>query len=223
MGEKQALRLGKWSAAAVLVEVLLFALCLALGLGGAETTQISFLVCLLLAPSFVAMMVGVHYFAPAHGKVWTHLGVAFAAMYAVMCTITYYTQLTVVRTNILGLSPDVLKLLAFTPGSFLFSVDMLGYAFMTLATFAASFALSPGASRREARLKIAFFVHGLLAVPTLLAAAFFPPVTSAATSSGDMGSIVLLVWCAIFIPSAWLVFGYCSDKAAGGKKKTAAA
>lgn len=48
----------------------------------------------LLAPAFVAMMVSNHYYAAPEKKIWSHPGLSFAIIYAVMCSLTYYVQLT---------------------------------------------------------------------------------------------------------------------------------
>lgn len=175
-----------------------FAAFLVAGLFGADTKMASFAVCLVAAPFFVAMLAALHRCAAPKAQTWSLLGLAFALIYAVFILLTYYTQLAVLRINNLGLSPEVLKAFEFTPGSVLFAVDMLGYAFMTLSTLV----IIPvfGTSRLEKGLKALLLIHGLMFIPTII----FPLMRMAPPAAGavDFGSIALLGWCAVFVPLA---------------------
>jgi hypothetical protein len=203
MTHRDTARLGMWAAVAVFVLVAAFGASLVAGLWAA-TLMASFAVALLLAPAFVAMMVAIAVHASPERRAWGQLGASFAAIYAVMVTITYYLQLTVVRTGDDRFSAEALRLLEFSPGSALFALDMLGYGFMTLATLAAApVFVGPGLARW---LRIWFFAHGLLVVPTVLA-----PMTmggGAPGSSDLVGSLVLIGWSVFFLPLAGMVAIY---------------
>lgn len=93
---------------------------------------------LLLAPSFVVMMVSIHYAAPDEKKIWSHLGIAFAILYAALISIVYVTWLFVVEPHVLRGQANQVALLVFAPGSFLQMVDGLGYTFMGVALFFAA-------------------------------------------------------------------------------------
>jgi hypothetical protein len=88
---------------------------------------------LLLAPSFVVMMVSVHYAAPFEKQIWSHLGIAFAVLYAALISIVYVTWLFVVEPHVLRGQANQVALLIFAPGSLLQMVDGLGYTFMGVA------------------------------------------------------------------------------------------
>jgi len=192
-----------WAAIAVSVLVAAFGVSLVAGFWAA-TLMASFVVALLLAPAFVAMMVAIAVHASPERRVWGQLGATFAAIYAVMVTITYYLQLTVVRTGDGRFSAEALRLLEFSPGSALFALDMLGYGFMTLATLAAApVFVGPGLARW---LRIWFFAHGLLVVPTLLAPVMMGG--GVAASSDVIGSLVLIAWSVFFLPLAGMVAIY---------------
>jgi hypothetical protein len=45
------------------------------------------------------------------------IGLCFAVAYSVLVTITYFTQLTVVRSNVGALAEGALRLIEFSPGS----------------------------------------------------------------------------------------------------------
>jgi hypothetical protein len=68
---------------------------------------------LLLAPSFVALMVSVHHYAAPERRLWSHLGLAFTLLYAGLALTNYLVQLTAVRRSLLdgeidGLAPLVM-------------------------------------------------------------------------------------------------------------------
>lgn len=196
-------RVGMWSAVAVFALVAAFGASLVVGFW-TDALGVSFVAAILLAPAFVAMMVSLALQAPPEKRVWGQLGATFAAIYAVMVTITYYLQLAVVRSGDGQLSAEMLRLLGFSPGSALFAVDMLGYGFMTLATFAsAPVFLGSGLNRW---LRLWFVAHGLMVVPTLVA-----PLTMGGGADGGsdvIGSLVLIAWSVFFLPLAGMVVVY---------------
>ncbi|MEN6310606.1 MAG: hypothetical protein ABFD80_03615, partial [Acidobacteriota bacterium] len=105
---------------------------------------------LLLAFSFVVMMVCVHYYAAAAKKLWTHIGVAFAGVYATLIGIVYFTQLTIVVPHLMRGDTAKIDFLIFRPfDSFLYAVDILGYSCMSLATLFAAGAFGGGGGRLE--------------------------------------------------------------------------
>jgi len=93
---------------------------------------------LFLAPSFVVMMVSVHYAAPDEKKIWSHIGITLAVLYAALISIVYVTWLFVVEPHVLRGEANQVALLLFAPGSFLQMVDGLGYTFMGVALFFAA-------------------------------------------------------------------------------------
>lgn len=202
MEDRSALRIGFVASLIAAVAFLFFAAFLVAGLLGANTMMGSFTVCLIGAPAFVAMLAAVHGLASSHARTWSRLGLSFAIIYAVFILFCYYIQLTVVRINNLGLSREVLQAFAYTPGSVVFAVDLLGYAFMTLSTLV----IIPvfGTSVFEKRLKILLLIHGLLFIPTII----FPLLRMAPAAAGggaDAGVFALLGWCAVFVPLAGMM------------------
>lgn len=196
-------RVGMWSAVAVFALVVAFGASLVVGFW-ADALTVSFAAAMLLAPAFVAMMVSIARQAAPEKRVWGQLGATFSAIYAVMVTITYYLQLAVVRSGDGPLSGEALRLLEFSPGSVLFAVDMLGYGFMTLATFASAPVFVGSGLNRW--LRVWFVAHGLMVVPTLLA-----PLTMGGGAGGGsdvIGSLVLIGWSVFFLPLAGMVVVY---------------
>lgn len=112
---------------------------------------------LFLGPSFLILMISIHYDVPVERKVWSHIGLIFATIYTVLISINYYVQLTLVLPHLLKGEIESIRFLLFTPfDSFLYSVDILGYSFMSLATLFSAFAFTgPGLQRTIRRFLIA--------------------------------------------------------------------
>jgi hypothetical protein len=78
---------------------------------------------LLLAPSFALLILCVHYYAPEDKNVWSHAGIIFATVYAVMVSINYYVQLTLVVPHLMRGEVESIRPFLFTPfDSFIYSM-----------------------------------------------------------------------------------------------------
>lgn len=129
---------------------------------------------LLLAPSFVALMVGVHATAPDERRVWSRLGLSFGTIYAVLVGLVYFVQLTFVLPRMLEGRTEGIELLLFEPfDSFLYSVDLLGYSFMSLATLFAS-AVFSGRGEGAQRAARSFLLANGLLIPFLVLQLYVP-------------------------------------------------
>ncbi|WP_156313586.1 hypothetical protein [Erythrobacter sp. SG61-1L] len=107
---------------------------------------------LLLGPAFVVTMAALHQATPEDRRVFTLSGLAFAAMYATLTGLVYFVQLTFVGPKIAAGDTLGIELLLFVPyKSFLFAVDLLGYALMSAATLIAAFGLPNAPGTRAAR------------------------------------------------------------------------
>ena len=88
---------------------------------------------ILIAPSFVLLMVGLHYFAPEAKRLWTHGAIAFAILYAGFVSVVYVTLLFVVEPHVVNHTESAVGPFLFAKGSFTQMVDGLGYTYMSLA------------------------------------------------------------------------------------------
>ena len=166
------------------------------GWGGIESFVASFqpiqmlslIPSLLLAPTFVVLMVSIHYYAGPDKKIWSHLGIAFALIYAVMASINYITQLTVVRLSILNKETDGLAMFVMGNSHSIFWALASAYAFMNLAMLFAAPVFSD--SRLERSIRWLFYANGVSVVVTIFGVAVdSPPIYL-------LGSLV--PWCVIF-------------------------
>jgi hypothetical protein len=120
---------------------------------------------LLLAPSFVLLMLCVHYYAPSDKKVWSHASLIFATIYAVLVSINYYVQLTLIVPHMMRSEIESVRPFLFTPfDSFIYSVDLLGYTFMSISTLFAAFVFKGAGLERTARR---FLIANGLLIPFL--------------------------------------------------------
>jgi hypothetical protein len=135
--------------------------------GGAENASTPVGLVVLLTPSFflgssfLVLMVSVNHLSSPDRRIWTQAAVAFATVYAVFISMNYFVQLTWVTPRLAAGHTQGLEPFLFKPfDSFLYSVDILGYSFMSLATlFAARAFTGPGLERV---VRLFMIANGLL-------------------------------------------------------------
>jgi hypothetical protein len=94
---------------------------------------------LFLGPSFLVLAVSIHQLASPERKIWSQAAVAFATAYAVLVSIVYFVQLTLVAPRLARGQSEGVEAFLFVPfDSFLYAVDILGYSFMSVATLFAA-------------------------------------------------------------------------------------
>jgi hypothetical protein len=155
----------------------------------------------ILAISVVALMAAAYLRIDTGPRLFGLLGLVAAILYAPFCLANYFLQLAVVSTNPLQHPIEVLKLIAFVPGSPTFALDMLGYFFLCLSTLAMAFTIL---DQRDRALRILCIVHGVIAIPTIAAPIISGIFRSSGSLANDVGSYILLFWCALFTPIALL-------------------
>ena len=121
--------------------------------------------------SFVILMTSIHYYASDEWKIWSHIGLTFAIMDAVLNSAVYFLQMTVLLPLTLRGEADKVAFLVFSKPSFIYGLDALGYSFMSLATLFAAPVFVGG--RLERWTRWALVANGLLA-PGLLLQQNFP-------------------------------------------------
>jgi len=113
--------------------------------GGAENASTPLGLVVLLTPSlflgsaFLVLMICIHHLSSPDTKVWSHVAVAFATIYAALISMNYFVQLTWVAPRLAAGRTEGLEPFLFTPfDSFVYSVDLHGYSFMSVAAFFAA-------------------------------------------------------------------------------------
>ena len=191
---KSVYRLGFWSA--VLASVCSIAYVIGqlaewFGLmgsgGGPENDSTWYGLVVLLVPSlflgisFVVMMGSVHSQAPADKRIWSQTGLIFAIMYGTLICMNYFVQLTFVAPALYrGNVGDSVKPFLFNVfNSFTYSVDLLGYSFMSLSTLFAAFVFMGSGLEKAVRW---FFIANGLIMPFIALQIFYHPLIWGATS-----------------------------------------
>ncbi len=159
-------RLGFWSALLVFVFSNTFTIGALANLPKPWDVYIPIGASLLLALTYVVMMVTVHYVADDNKKIWSHLGLTFAILYTALVSIVYVTWLFVVEPLVLRGEADKVSLLIFAPGSFLQLLDGLGYTLQMVAVFF----IAPVFSKRglERWIRWVAIANGVFAIPVFL-------------------------------------------------------
>ena len=118
----------------------------------------------LVVSIFVVLMTSVHYYAPDDKKILTMLGISFAILCAALLSINYYMQLTVVRWNSLPM------LAVNNPHSIMWSIEVLGYGFMGLATLFPAVIFSKG--KLELAIRWLFVANAVLGIGGIIGLVF---------------------------------------------------
>ena len=190
----------KIEAAGALVDlfaVLGFAVCMLLDFDSG-----SYFCSMFIAFGFVIMMCGFLHFALPERKTAGYAAAAFSAVYAAIILVVYFTQLTTVRLT--GLTEQARELLDFQQMGLFFSLDLLGYALMSLATFFAGLTVEPK-DKPSKWLRALLMIHGVFFISCLIM-----PMLGVfqADSPAWIGVAVLEFWCAYFCPVAALALHY---------------
>jgi hypothetical protein len=143
---------------------------------------------LVLAPTFIVLMVSIHYYAAQEKRMWSQLGIAFAIVYAVMASLNYIMQLTVVRLSILNKETDGLAMFVMGNSHSIFWALASAYVFMNLAMLFAAPVFEGG--KLERCIRWLFYANGACVIVTAFGVIVdSPPIYL-------LGSLV--PWCVVF-------------------------
>ncbi len=182
-------KIGEYGSIANFIAVICFALSMLFGFDYG-----SYFSSMFIAFSFVLMMCGYACFAKKEAKLSGYVSMVFAAVYAAIVLLVYFTQLTTVRLN--DLTQQAVMLLDFQQCGLLFNYDLLGYAVMALATFFAGLTIKPQ-TRIDKWLKYLLMVHGVFLISCLIV-----PMLGLFKADNPtwIGVAVLEFWCLYFCP-----------------------
>jgi hypothetical protein len=129
---------------------------------------------LFLAWSYMAMMASYYKVSADCKNIYSFVGFSISIIYATINSIVYFTVLTVVIPAILSGQQDQYSVLLFEPGKFLFAINGLAYALMSIAALIASFTFE--SKGKEAKVKWTMIAHGLLG-PFIVGVVLWAPLT----------------------------------------------
>lgn len=189
----------KIGAATVTITVVLFAVFLLADFSGGQ-----YFVCSLLPLGYIMMSAGFQHESEADRRVSANIGMIFAAVYAVLVLLVYFSQIAFVRFG--SLTEQAKRVLAFIPGSLMFGYDLLGYGMMSLSTFFLGLSIKPR-NKPDKWLRCLMLIHGVFFL-----GCFIMPIagvfSTASASDSVGGKIALLFWCVYFMPIGILTFGH---------------
>ena len=178
-----------------IVCVAIFAICMPINsLNGCYLSSIG------IALSFVLLLSAFAAYAKPDKRVAANAAMLFAAIYAVVIIVVYFTQLTTVRLE--TLSTEASRILDYSKFGLFFNLDLLGYALMGLATFFAGLMLD-GQTKADKWLRALLLIHGIffltcMIIPML--GVFGTETAGGKEGSDQTGTILMEFWCAYFIP-----------------------
>ena len=210
MNKNPSFAIGRAAALGITIVTILFAISLIWEVlyRSEFAKNLGYVASLLLAIFVVIMMTCFQDVVREPVKIFGSLALVSSIIYAPFCIGTYFLQLSTVARNPLNLSGEVLKAIAFKPGSATFAIDMLGYCFLCLSTAAAGCALPEA---KDKVLRVLCFFHGSLAAPTIAAPILSGFFLSTSGETDLTGHFVLLFWCIVFVPIAILFMRYFNE------------
>ena len=119
---------------------------------------------ILLALIFIVLMVCIHSYAPSDRKIFSHIALSFAVIYATIILIDYFIQFAVVIPSILtGETAGLSLFTQYNPHGFFIALETLGYSMMSGAFLFVAAVFAGGKLERTLRwIFIAGFVAAVL-------------------------------------------------------------
>lgn len=184
-------KVGLCSSIITLAAVLGFALSMIIG-----SDFGSYISSMFIAWGFVPMVCSLASYGEKETKALSYTAIAFASVYAVLIMVVYFAQLTAVRLS--QLTQQAAQILDYRNFGLFFSYDLLGYAFMALATFFIAFSIRV-ATKPDKWLKALLMIHGVFAVACVIIPML--GLFNTEMAGGDLlGVLILEIWCAYFTP-----------------------
>jgi len=158
-----------------------------------------------IALSFVPMVAAFAAKGKAETRATGNTAMIFAAIYATFILMVYFTQVTTLHNESIG--GEIGFMLNYQNFSWFFNLNLLGYGMMSLSTFFAGLTVS-GSTKTSKALRIMLMGHGIFFISS-----FIMPILGVFTNMDGsdatwIGSLVLLIWSAIFLPIGILSFDY---------------
>ncbi|CFX70469.1 Uncharacterized [Syntrophomonas zehnderi OL-4] len=155
----------------------------------------NYLASMLIAWGFVPMICSFAAYSKKGAKAISYTAIAFATVYVTLIMMVYFAQLTTVRLEVLN--EQTKRILDYTEFGLFFNYNLLGYAFMALATFFIGWTVN-AQKNRDKWLKGLLLAHGIFAficvIPLL--GVFHPNM-----QGGEwIGILILELWCLYFTP-----------------------
>lgn len=124
----------------------------------------------LLSFSFLIMTVSIHQATKPEKKIFSHIAILLATMFATLESLVSYTQLTCVIPHRISGQESLVSTFFFQPGSFLFSVEFYACSLLSAACLWLVFSFENTPPNRWIRRL--FLITGILGIPIALSINF---------------------------------------------------
>ncbi len=185
--------LGIYAGCTVVAMILLFALSMIF-----SNINMSYLVSMVLSWAYILLVCSLAAECRSDRNAFAVGAVSFACLYAVFVDLVYFTQLTTVWHR--SAPEEALQILSYQVlGSWLFNLDLFGYAMMAISTFLIGVTITP-ADKADKWLKNLLLIHGIFSPPCLLMPMLNVFNADMGGGGNTLGTAVLLFWCVYFMP-----------------------
>lgn len=159
-----------------------------------------------LALSFVVMMVSIHHYAPPESKIYSHIGVTLASIYATINCFIYIIQVLIIAPSMLNGQFDNVALFEMAPGKPLIAANALAYTLMGLSTFFSAFAFQGVALEKTIRKVL--LIHGIIS-PTIVGVLIWPPLFYISASVGIIYPLAAVLIAVLFRRNSAHLYSFC--------------
>jgi hypothetical protein len=159
--------------------------------------MLSYGVCIILSWAYVIIVIS-NTCLVNEKCIASEVGKSFAIIYSIYVSLTYFTQLTVIRHN--TLPTELVNVFNYSnASSWIFSLNLIGYGIMAISTFFVGLSINP-LNKDDRYLRNLLLLHGVFII------SIFMPITSIflGESNDILGTIALIFWCLFFLPIGFL-------------------
>lgn len=151
---------------------------------------------ILLAPIFVALMACIHSYSDERNRTFSRIGLSFGVIYAVVITVNYFVQFTVVMPSLQSGETQNLSLFTqYNPHGFFIALEVLAYVSLSAALLAAAPVFGGG--------RLALTIRWLFALSFALAIAAFVGLWLVKHDLVDVEVTVLVIdWLVLIVGGA---------------------
>lgn len=127
---------------------------------------------ILLASAYVIFTVSLHYYSENDKKIWSHLSIAFALMYAIISTLNYLIQIITVIPSMENNQSDGLSIFVAGNSKSIFYALMASYFFMCISSLFIAFIFNN--KDKDQKVIRIFFMSAGIAGPLCLLGSVVP-------------------------------------------------
>lgn len=195
-------QIGFWSAACSAFFYLAFDISAILNMSGVLTSRywisvLYYTPSIFLALSFVIMIVSIHYYASTESKIYTHIGITLACIYATINCFIYIIQVLIIAPSMLNGQFDSVALFEMAPGKPLIAANALAYTLMGLSTLFSAFAFKGGTLKKTIRTLL--LTHGIIS-PAIVAVLIWQPFFYISAFVGIIYPLAAILIAVLFRP-----------------------